>query len=227
MKRSTLLTAQGWRGGFALPAAAGLAALVGLVVLGQQAATPQNTELQPNVTTALAQANLRTLNSEQMRTIQANTINPRSVALMAAVKDYTGPFSLEDIGAQIASVIDEMIRQGQDYAWNNFRPVSIVVLYSDPTGKDQVKMGIGITVPSKLELKEPLRFEQFKFRNAVRHVHRGPLQQLDLVFRGVDKNLRSKAKSEGAGWPVVLQILDDPRRIEPQQLRTVINIPAK
>ena len=187
-------------------------------------------EAQPIVTTPQ-----RGLSEREIRSIDLSVTRAKSVALTAAVQETAGELSEKFLQAQIEAVLDEIVRQGADFNWGTFRPVPIVILYEDPTGKDRTRMGVGIAVPPNTKVSAPLRIENFRQLKAVRHVHKGPHSELASVYRYVGESLRKNpgrgvgaaARAQSEGFPVVLQILDDPTRFRPEDVRTVINIPVK
>src|SRR5262249_46948024 len=60
----------------------------------------------------------------------------------ALVLPSTGALTYPNIQLQINAVGEEALRQKLESVWEVFRPVPIVILLEDPTGKAQVRMDI-------------------------------------------------------------------------------------
>ena len=160
------------------------------------------------------------------RELKADVAAAEAVRLSVAVVEFEGAFTEQNVQARITSVLNELIRQKLDWSFEAFPPKPVVILYGDPTGKQQVRMAIGMSVPPKMEVKAPLKLEKVEFRKAVRHVHMGPHKELGSVYNQIAETLRKDRKGS-ASWPVVLQILDDPTRVKADQVRTLMNVPVK
>jgi hypothetical protein len=159
--------------------------------------------------------------------LRADVAKPRLVTFSILARQFTGALTQPNIQAQIESAVDEAVRQDLDSVWGTFRPVPVVILLEDPTGKKQVRMEIGLTLPpnAKVKAEAPLKVTPIRFEKGVRHIHRGPHARLGDVFRSIAGEL--KKDGQNPTFPVVLQILDDPTRINPEQVRTIVNVQVK
>ena len=164
---------------------------------------------------------------QMLEDIRADVGGARPITFSVLAHEHRGPLTAANLQAQIELAQSEAIRQGLDSVWANYRPSPIVIITEDPTGKEDCRMKIGLPVPPEAEIKAqaPLNVERLKFDKAVRHLHKGPHAQLGDVYRAIDEEL--KKAGQGASFPVVLQILEDPFKVDAPQLRTVINVPAK
>jgi hypothetical protein len=169
---------------------------------------------------------------ELPQVIRADVAHIRPVSLAMVVRESSGPLTKENIHNQITEVVGEYVRQGFDFSLGGFGPKPVVVLYEDPTGKRDVRMAVGISVPPRgqpsagksagAEFKAPLKYVPMQMNKVIRHVHIGPHDQLADAFHAIEKELQ--ASKRRPVWPVVLQILDDPNRVDAKELRTVMNI---
>jgi len=203
-----------------------------MVVLGGIAirAQPPNNAVAP-----LTENQVQNIQADVAAFLQRSKVAQPAAAAAAAqptvnsalVQQITGAFTYANIKAQIDSVGNEALRQDIDSVWETFRPVPVVILLEDPTGKAQVRMAIGLTLPpgSKVQPRAPLRVVHLPIENSVRHIHLGPQSQLANVFGTIDAEL--KKAGEQAGFPVVLQCIEDPGGTANLTGRTLINVPMR
>lgn len=102
-------------------------------------------------------------------------------------------------------------------------PEAVVILREDPRGKSQFRFAVGLRVPERIEVKEPLRLEEVKLGRAATIDHTGPYQQLQAVYETFER-YRGRAKG-GSGWPVVLVLENDPRRAGARAAKTRLIAP--
>jgi hypothetical protein len=216
-------------GGFVLVVAAG-GGLTGIATQGQETARPDSREIPGGGLTGIATQGQETArpDSREIQRIQADVAQSRPVALSMVVQPFTGPLTQENVETHINFVMDEFVRQDLDFSLGSFQPRPVVVLYEAPTGKERVRMAIGLLAPSHLQVKAPLKLTRIRFPKAVRHLHVGPYDELGGVYRVIAEGAqRGLTPNQRAEWPVVLQVLDDPTRVESKKLRKIIYVPVK
>jgi effector-binding domain-containing protein len=169
------------------------------------------------------------LSAREMQSVRAAAMRPAPTALYAVTQDFEGNF--ENVDALMARFAEEAKRQGLP----NANPVGVVFLYEDPTGKSQFRMGVGITLARKAEVKEPLKVTEMRV-TAVRATHVGSYQQLGRVYNVIEntvKESRPQAKGVAAmpretSWPVILRLISDPKKARAAgEIRTEIIVPIK
>lgn len=155
----------------------------------------------------------------------------RPVGMWAVTQEFTGP--LDSAEKFLAMFNREFRSQKLDEGLEGFDTQSILVLREDPTGKNSVRMSVGLSVPSRMSVREPLKVEQFRFPQAARVEHRGPYQELGRVHAATLGELRTLApraaaarEKEPTGFPAVMILQNDPRGISKQEIRTELIVPA-
>jgi hypothetical protein len=179
---------------------------------------------------AQVSSNTTELNAREMKAVQAAAQKPAKVALWALTQEFTGSF--ETMPKQFDEFNKEF--ETQKLASNfKTRPTSVIILHEDPTGKSEFRFSLGLEVPRRFEVKTPLKIEQLEKPEAVRFTHVGPYQRLKAVHDAIEVNLKKSRYANAApgsvrkaDWPVVMRLLNDPRKVQPAQLRTEIIVPA-
>jgi len=171
--------------------------------------------------TALRGAGLPTPEARMARSIGARP----AVNIFAALVDYSGPTTTAALHDACNNVLDQIVSQGQDAAFENFRPTGVLVLDGDPAMGG--KMRVGITVPANLKVSAPLKVEALRMARAIRHLHFGAYEGLAQTHTQAQAALKRGAPNAKTTFPVVIQVLDDPTRFQPGQLRAVVNIPTQ
>jgi hypothetical protein len=166
-------------------------------------------------------AGLPTLDARLARAVAARP----QVNITAAVMDYSGPTTTAALHDPINNVLDLLVSQNVDATIGDFRPIGLLVLLGDPAAGG--KMEVGVTVPGNARVSAPLKLETFRMARAIRHLHFGPYEQLLQTNNAAGTALKKATPQAKTGFPVVIQILDDPTRFQPNQLRAVVNIPIQ
>lgn len=106
-------------------------------------------------------------------------------------------------------------------------PDAVVILREDPRGKSQFRFAVGLRVPERVDVREPLRLEEVKLGRAATIDHSGPYRQLESVYESFERQRRQGryAQRGGPDWPVVLVLENDPRRVGPRAARTRLIAP--
>lgn len=173
-------------------------------------------------------ATMQDLNASEMRAVRASVAKPAATNFWAVTQDFEGNF--DNVDAFMAQFEKEARAQNLP----NAGPTGLLVLYEDPTGKTQFRMGVGIALTRRANVKAPLKIERMSFSRAVRHTVVGPYKKLDPVGRalvGAVKEKRAKAGSEAvmtmSGPFAAVRLLSDPKRVKPEQLRTEVILPVQ
>ncbi len=160
------------------------------------------------------------------RAIQTSVERAEPVTIVAAGRTAEGVrLDSETLNKQFRQVMRSYVDQRIDFRLDGFYPTGILVLYERPERDAISKASLGMTVPSGggYEMSGGLEQLDFDFKKAVRYVHVGPFEQLGEIYDRIAE--QSKEQGVELGFPVVLQILDDPVETRPENLRTVMNIP--
>jgi len=106
-----------------------------------------------------------------------------------------------------------------------------MVLYEDPSNDAQVRMTIGVTVPSSVAVKPPLKLVPIRLSKAACHTHQGPYADLGEVHGAIKEEVRKVAevrrRKAATEWPVVIKLLNNPKGISPGQLKSEMCVPFK
>lgn len=145
--------------------------------------------------------------SADMRSAHHAVEDAGSVKFWAVVQPFSG--SLEKSDAYYEEFMEHFNAQGLDAGLEGFEPTGIIILHSEPNGAEVEKAHIGITVPSRMEVKDPLRATQVNLAEAASKVHVGPYEELAEVHAEIAAAAREK-RSASTSWPVVLRLLNDP-----------------
>jgi DNA gyrase inhibitor GyrI len=171
------------------------------------------------------------LPASEARLIRAAALKPVKVALWTITQDFTGNF--ETMPKQMDQFGETVKAQNLDDKVGK-TPTPIVVLYEDPTNKREFRFALGLQVTAKVEVKSPLKTEQVAQPRAVRATHVGPYQQLHAVHGTVVTTLREAKATKSApaapndtDWPVIMRLLNDPRKTPAPQLKTELIIPTR
>jgi DNA gyrase inhibitor GyrI len=155
------------------------------------------------------------------RSVQSDVANAKPLSSWLVVQEFRDSFQKAE--EDLATFQKEFSRQNLDESLRGFDSTAVLVLYEDPTGKQEFRHALGLTVPAPLPVKEPLKVERLRFAKAVRHTHVGPYEELEKVHAAVASALHGSRP----GWPVVLVLLDDPRRVSRQAIRTQLVVPVE
>lgn len=162
------------------------------------------------------------LTPDEQRGVRAAVGKPSAVSFWAVTQDFEGNF--DSVDSHMATFKQQAIAQRIP----NASPVGILVLHEDPTGKSRFRMSVGVALSQRVDVKAPLKAEQMSFSSAVRYRNVGPYDRLKAVGPGIEKILKqpgSGARARSVRWPVVLRLLDDPKKVNPKQLRTELIMP--
>jgi effector-binding domain-containing protein len=164
----------------------------------------------------------------EMKSIQSEVADAKPLSTWAVVQEFNG--SLDKVDGYLATFMKELASQDLDASLETSDPSAILILYEDPGSKREVRLAVGLTVPSRLRVREPLKVERLRAERAVRHVHVGPYQQLGRVHAALASSVSRQSAAGGArrtGWPVVLRLLNDPRLVKPEAIKTEMIVPVE
>jgi hypothetical protein len=167
------------------------------------------------------------LPAAEMRSIQSEVAEAKPLSSWVVVQEFNG--SMDKVDGYLATFMKELSSQNLGESLESFDPTAILILYEDPGSKREVRMAVGLTAPARLRVKEPLKIQRLRAERAVRHVHVGPYEQLGRVHAAVASSLsRQVAGGEArrTGWPVVLRLLNDPRLVRPEAIKTEMIVPV-
>lgn len=137
------------------------------------------------------------------------------VSFSAITWDTIGSF--ESMPAAIDRFTKETCNQSVEARLQS-APEAIIILREDPRGKSQFRYAVGLRVPNRISVAEPLRMEEVGFAEALTLAHTGPYQQLQSVYESLEGSMKP-------GWPVVLVLDNDPRRVGPNDIKTRMIVP--
>ena len=202
-----------------------LYALSGLMVLGL---------------TAYAQQPAIKLSATQLSTIRSAVLKPVAVSLWTVSEDFTATF--DTLPAKFDEFSKEVRSQKLDAQMAGAPSSSVMILREDPTGKSEFKVSVGMQVTKKLDVKAPLKIEQVEQSHAIRYAHTGSFQSLSAVHTGIRETLvknpiKLSLKTavttatpattlNNTSWPVVVRLLNDPRKVAPAAIRTEMIVPT-
>jgi hypothetical protein len=167
------------------------------------------------------------LTPDEQKGVRAAVGKASPVSFWAVTQDFDGNF--DSVDAHMATFKQQAIAQKIP----NANPVGILVLHEDPTGKSRFRMSVGVALSQRVDVKAPLKVEQMSFSRAVRYMNVGPYDRLKAVGPGIEKILKEpppgKARGRGRNvrWPVVLKLIDDPKKVNPKQLKTELIMPIQ
>jgi hypothetical protein len=166
----------------------------------------------------------------QMQSIRAALAAAKPARVNAVVMQFSGTF--DDLPARFEEFTKTFESQGLAKRKLASNPTGIYVVYEDPEGKSSYKLAVGVQVPTKLDVKEPLMLETYAQERAARLAHVGPYKELGNVRNALIKQARSSALAksprgggEGATFPVIARLLNDPRKVPERERRTELIIP--
>jgi len=147
------------------------------------------------------------------------------------VEEFTGSFT--DVAAHFNSFNMEFGAQGLDEGLNT-PPISVLVLYEDPTDKAAFRMAVGLEVPADVSVKAkpPLKAERFVHERSARYTHMGSYDRLkdvhdELIKVATTKKVATARKgiAQKSRWPVILRLHDDPKKTPADRLVTQMIVP--
>jgi len=101
---------------------------------------------------------------------------------------------------------------------------AVLILLDNPSG-GSFQYLIGYEVQGKVETKGALKLRQMEHPSAVRYTHIGAYEELGNVHAGVAASVK-EFHQKGTTFPVVLRLLNDPRKVSPAQRKTEIIVPV-
>ncbi|MGB5560543.1 MAG: GyrI-like domain-containing protein [Paracoccaceae bacterium] len=177
---------------------------------------------------AMSAVSQERLEGDEAEALAVAIKNPLPVSISAAATRPTkAVFEAEAIHKQIRVAMRSYVNQRLDYELEGFYPKPVLFLFERPKGEQIGELAVGLAVRPGAEFKldGPLQEVSFSAEKAVRHVHIGPHKELEAVYDRIAEQM--KAQGMEPGWPVVLQILNNPLDTPPEQLKTVMNIPVR
>jgi effector-binding domain-containing protein len=171
---------------------------------------------------------MQQLSAREKQAVRASAARPVARSFWAVTQDFEGNF--DNVDSYMARFAEEAKAQNIP----NANPTGILVLYEDPTGKTSFRMGVGIALTRRVNVKAPLKVERMAFSRAVSHTVTGPYKKLDPVGRalvGAVKERHAKAGRDMAmsmsGPFAAVKLLNDPKKVKPEQVRTEIILPVQ
>lgn len=148
-------------------------------------------------------------------TLKTAIASAAPVSFTAITWDTVGSF--ESMPAAIDRFTKETCNQSVEAKLQS-APEAIVILREDPRGKSQFRYAVGLRVPNRISVAEPLKVEEVGFAEALTIAHTGPYQQLQSVYESLEGSMKP-------GWPVVLVLDNDPRRVSLNEIKTRMIVP--
>jgi hypothetical protein len=174
-----------------------------------------------------AQHVVEQLTASEVHSLNVAVAQAKPAAVSMLVQDFHGAFTQANIKAQVTAVEHEAMKQNLDSVWGTTHPIAVVIVLEDPTGKAQVNLQVGLTLPhAGVHATAPLKVVTLNFPKAVRYTHQGQYEKLGAVHNSMHKMLQD-ARKESASFPEVHNARDDPFRVAPVQIRTVVLTPVR
>jgi hypothetical protein len=181
----------------------------------------------PILTQGQASSAAQELRPAEAQALRAAAAKPKAAKILAVTMDVEGNF--DNVDAAMAKFEREAIAQNLP----NANPVGVLILYEDPEGKSQFRMGVGITLTKRAEVKAPLKIGEYSF-TAVRHTVVGAYPKLSPAGRTLHAAVKERAQkskmamTSDANAPfAVLRLISDPKKVKPDQLRTELIVPFR
>jgi len=99
----------------------------------------------------------------------------------------------------------------------------LIVLDNPSNGSFQYL--VGYEVKGKVETKGALKLRQMEHPSAVRYTHVGAYEELGNVHAGVASSVK-EFHQKATSFPVVVRLLNDPRKVSPGQRKSEIIVPV-
>lgn len=172
------------------------------------------------------------LSRATVQSVRTALASAKPARVDTVVMQFTGTF--DDLPKRFEEFTKTFEAQGLSKRKFPSNPQGIFVVYEDPEGKSSYKLGVGVQVPNKVDVKDPLRVETFEVKAAARVRHTGSYKMLGQVRNAVDKEAQggkgpkaAAAPARRAGFPVLARLLNDPRKVPDNQRRTELIIPVE
>jgi len=174
------------------------------------------------------------LNNKEAEDIRQSVLQSDTPTSFWVVRqEFTDSFA--NVDKNLMAFMNEFQRQHLNTGLRS-DPTALLLLQEDPGGRSVFKMSLGFRVNSALPARPPLKVEQVKYSWAVHYTHVGPYARLEDIYNGVFAHL-AKVRAGALvvvvgstvgwtpGWPVILELLSNPRMVPPANLRTKLIIP--
>lgn len=167
-----------------------------------------------------AQAKELKIKPIELKGIRRASARPVAFNALAIIQEYTGNFE------SVAKNFDEFSKQfrEQKIEAKPGQP-ALLILFEDPTGKSDFHYAIGYTVQAKVEPKAPLKLHRMEPAKTVRFTHVGAYEELENIHAAVRTSVKEIDRTE-TKFPIVLRLLNDPRKVSPAERRTEIIVPV-
>jgi hypothetical protein len=146
----------------------------------------------------------------------ASTPIINGVSFWAVTWDTVGSF--DTMGGAIDRFTKETFNQDVEARLMS-PPEAIIILREDPRGKTLFRYAVGLRVPGRMAVGDPLKMEEVQLAQATTVLHTGPYQDLQSVYESLESS------GQARGWPVILVLENDPRRVSPSDIRTRLIAP--
>ncbi|HEY9282252.1 MAG TPA: GyrI-like domain-containing protein [Pyrinomonadaceae bacterium] len=143
-------------------------------------------------------------------------VNTDPVSFWAVTWDTTGSF--DTMGEAVDRFTKETFNQNVEARLQS-PPEAIIILREDPRGKALFRYAVGLRVPNRMAVGDPLKIEEVRLAQATTVAHTGPYQELQSVYETLESSGRAR------GWPVIMVLDNDPRQISPSEIRTRLIAP--
>jgi hypothetical protein len=156
---------------------------------------------------------LSKLHPAEAQKIRAAVGRPAPSTIWAVIQEFNGSF--DSVGQHMDELEKELKAQKLVPAAGNH--TGLLILFDEPHG-GVGRMAVGVEVASSLPAKAPLKSEQFSAPQAVRYVHVGDYANLEHEHRAIEEVSKNTHK-KGTSFPIVMRVLDDPRKVGPGRAR--------
>lgn len=200
---------------WALASAVMLLGLAGIVALAQQKKPAVNAAAQPKMQIEdKASPMLAKLEVGEQQRIRAACARTAPVSITAVIQEFNGNF--DSVGGHM----DEFLKEFKEQKLNTGlrgNPLGLLIVESEPQGNSG-RLAVGVEVTGNLQPKAPLKLEHFNAPQAIRFVHEGEYSKIEHEHRAIEETAKNTHK-RGTAYPVVMRLLDDPRKVGPNKAR--------
>jgi len=149
-------------------------------------------------------------------------------AASARVSRFTGWAVVQEFQGNFDSVAKSFDQFSNEFKTQKLQAApnqpSVLIILDDPSSGNFHYL-VGYDVQKKLDVKEPLTVRQMEHPKAVRFTHTGPYEKLGNVHAGVAESVKELHNTE-TKFPVVLRLLNDPRKVSPAERKTEMIVPV-
>jgi effector-binding domain-containing protein len=181
-------------------------------------------EIETELVVALAPAQLA---SDEQHRIDIAVQDSKPFAQQVVSQTFHG--SMDDMDQFLKEFMGSINAQNLGERLAGAKPVPLAILHDDPEENKEIRLELTFPVIPNTAAGTPLQVRSISLSSAASYMHTGSFERLGsvhgaLVERAIQVG-RGKA-GERLGWPVVLRLLTDPKKVSSDaELRTELIVP--